>query len=322
VIPTVTLSAFSDVCTTTPAFTLTGGAPTTGGVGVYSGTGVNGGSFNPATAGAGSYPIKYVFTTELGCKDSATQNITVSLAATLSISPVTALCSDAAPVTLVANVQGGVFTGPGVSGGSFNPAAAGVGSHVIGYSLPGNTCSVPASLTITVNPAPVGFSAGADVDGIFGRTSTISGSGPADYSYLWSPATFLNSASSLVTTSTVTETTNYTLTATNSFGCTATDQMTLTVSKLCIDPPNVFTPNGDGFYDRWVVINGTCTKLVKVSVFNRWGGMVYENDRYGNEWDGTYKGKQLPDGTYYYIVEARLNNGESMLFRGNVTIMR
>jgi len=325
-LPQVSLSLpNASVCNTTPAFTLTGGTPATAsgqGTGVYTGAGVAEGQFNPAQAGVGTHPVTYTYTTEPGCVGSAVQSIVVNPAVTLTINPVAALCVNDDPVTLTANQPEGIFSGPGVTGSSFNPAQAGAGTFNITYSIPTNSCTVPASLTVTVNPAPTDFSAGSDVEGIFGRSATITGSGPAEYSYLWSPATFLNSATNLVTVSTATETTNYTLTATNSFGCSATDEMTLTVSRLCIDPPNVFTPNGDGFYDKWVVINGSCTKIVKVSVFNRWGGRVYENDRYANEWDGTYKGKQLPDGTYYYIVEARLNNGESLLFRGNVTIMR
>jgi gliding motility-associated-like protein len=230
------------------------------------------------------------------------------------------LCTNSDPVVLVPSVAGGVFTGTGVTGSTFTPSAA--GTFTIGYSIPSNTCTVPASLQIVVNPAPTGFSAGLDVDGIFGRTATLTGNGPADNTYLWSPAAALTNAASLITVSSATVTTTYTLTATNSFGCKASDDVILNVTKLCVDPPSVFTPNNDGFYDKWVVINGGCTKSVQVNVYNRWGGLVYSNDRYNNEWDGTHKGKALPDGTYYYLVKALLQNGEVLNFKGNVTIMR
>jgi|GEM_PF-953340 len=324
--PTVTFAALAGVCNTNAAFALTGGSPATVsgvGTGTYSGPGVSNGNFDPAAAGVGTHTITYTYSTQAGCTANATQTIVVSQAANLSIAQVAPLCVNGNNVTLVPSLAGGVFTGTGVTGSTFNPSLAGVGSFTIGYSIPSNSCSVPASLQVVVNPEPTGFSAGANVDAVTGHTATLTGTGPAAYTYLWSPSTVLN-PTSLVTKSTVTATGtyNYTLTATNNVGCTATDDMVLTLSPLCIDPPNVFTPNGDGFYDKWVVINGTCTKELKAEVFNRWGGLVFSNDRYANEWDGTYKGKALPDGTYYYIITAKLINGESVFFRGNVTIMR
>lgn len=322
--PTVTFSALAGVCNTNPSVALTGGSPVTvagTGTGVYSGPGVSNGNFDAATAGVGTHTITYTYTTLAGCTATATQTIVVSQSATLTIGAVAPLCTDAAAVTLVPSVAGGVFTGTGVNGTSFNPAVAGAGTFAIGYSIPSNACTVPASLQIVVNPAPTGFSAGNDVETIFGRTGTLTGSGPSTYTYMWSPASVTN-INSLVTRSTATQTTTYTLTATNSFGCTATDDVLLTLTKSCIDPPNVFTPNNDGFYDKWVVINGTCTRVVKVEVFNRWGGLVYSNEQYNNTWDGTHNGKPLPDGTYYYIVKATLVNGDVTNFRGNVTIMR
>ena len=57
--PNVSLASFSSVCTTTAPFVLTGGIPAGG---IYSGVGVSGGSFSPATAGAGTFVITYTFT--------------------------------------------------------------------------------------------------------------------------------------------------------------------------------------------------------------------------------------------------------------------
>jgi gliding motility-associated-like protein len=325
-LPTVTFTALASVCNTNAPFALTGGSPATvsgAGTGVYSGTGVTGGNFDPSVAGVGTHTITYTYTTQAGCTAAATQNITVSQSANLTIAQVAALCVNGTDVTLVPSVAGGVFTGTGVTGTSFSPSAAGVGSFAIGYSIPSNACTVPASLQVVVNPAPTGFSAGGNVDAVTGHEAILTGTGSSANTYLWSPATVLN-PTSLVTRSTVTATGTYTytLTATNSFGCTATDDVVLTMTPLCIDPPNVFTPNGDGFYDKWVVINGSCSKNVKVDVYNRWGGLVYNNNQYNNSWDGTHNGKAIPDGTYYYIVTATLLNGETVYFRGNVTIMR
>jgi len=50
--------------------------------------------------------------------------------------------------------------------------------------------------------------------------------------------------------------------------------------------------------------------------------LVYQATDYQNNWDGTYEGKQLPDGTYYYVITIHRLNGISYAQTGNVTIMR
>lgn len=66
--------------------------------------------------------------------------------------------------------------------------------------------------------------------------------------------------------------------------------------------PNVFTPNGDGINDEFKLIDSKaqCANLFSITVFNRWGQKVYENNRVSFSWDG---GKS-PDGVYFYIIEA------------------
>ncbi len=72
----------------------------------------------------------------------------------IQITPVPPLCSDAAPITLSVNQTGGTWTGPGITNtatGTFNPATAGPGTHVIHYTInPAPTCGAD-SIIITVN---------------------------------------------------------------------------------------------------------------------------------------------------------------------------
>jgi gliding motility-associated-like protein len=84
----------------------------------------------------------------------------------------------------------------------------------------------------------------------------------------------------------------------------------------------VFTPNGDGQYEKWIVYNGTCVTKAVVDVYNRWGGLVYHSDDYHNDWNGTNKNTPLPDGTYYYIIKAKLTGNSQQILKGNVNIMR
>jgi gliding motility-associated-like protein len=136
--------------------------------------------------------------------------------------------------------------------------------------------------------------------------------------FLWSPGFGLSNAATLRPTLTATTDQTYTLTATAEGNCTATDFLTVKIFRPVV-VPNAFSPNGDNVNDRWQIDNLTDYTGVVVEVFNRYGQMVYTSNGYGTAWDGHSKGKPLPVGTYYYIIQ--LKNGFKPL-NGSVTIIR
>jgi len=81
---------------------------------------------------------------------------------------------------------------------------------------------------------------------------------------------------------------------------------------------NLFTPNGDGINDLWIVNDPELISPFKVNIYNRSGKQVYANNNYQNTWDGHYNGNPLPQATYYYIIEDVTGN----VFKGPVTIIR
>jgi gliding motility-associated-like protein len=89
--------------------------------------------------------------------------------------------------------------------------------------------------------------------------------------------------------------------------------------------PSAFTPDGDGDNDHWEII-GLDGKypLNQVSVYNRWGELIYlsqEGDYAASPWDGTYQGIDLPVGSYYYIIE-KASDGSVEPVNGTITILR
>ncbi len=95
--PTVTLSPFSDVCSTASSSSLTGGSPLGG---EYSGTGVTDDIFNPAVSGAGTFPVTYTYTDGNACTNTATQPLTTNY--TSACVPTTALAAGYQNITLTA----------------------------------------------------------------------------------------------------------------------------------------------------------------------------------------------------------------------------
>jgi len=82
--------------------------------------------------------------------------------------------------------------------------------------------------------------------------------------------------------------------------------------------PNIFTPNGDGANDYWIIANLGDYAGAAVQVFNRYGSKVWQQTDV-RPWDGTWQGKPIPSGTYYYIID--LKNGTRPL-SGSITLVR
>jgi gliding motility-associated-like protein len=100
---------------------------------------------------------------------------------------------------------------------------------------------------------------------------------------------------------------NYTvqLTVTNSLGCT--DVETLVISVLSepslIIIPNVFTPNGDGNNDLFLITSERIESY-RLQLFNRWGNLIVESVDPSKGWDGQINGEPASEGTYFYQLEA------------------
>ncbi len=67
--------------------------------------------------------------------------------------------------------------------------------------------------------------------------------------------------------------------------------------------PNTMTPNNDGVNDAFIVPCLDGLEGTKLTIFNRWGDLLYQNDNYNNDWDATFNGGPVPDATYFYIME-------------------
>ncbi|MBE0641133.1 MAG: right-handed parallel beta-helix repeat-containing protein, partial [Bacteroidales bacterium] len=150
-LPVVALSPFNAVCVDVPAFALSGGTPAGG---TYSGTGVTAGNFNPATAGAGSHTITYTYTDGNGCMASATATIQVNALPVVTLAAFNPVCVYNPAFTLMGGAPaGGTYSGPGVTAGSFDPDAAGIGTHTITYTYtdPATGCTDDATSTIFVD---------------------------------------------------------------------------------------------------------------------------------------------------------------------------
>ncbi len=96
---------------------------------------------------------------------------------------------------------------------------------------------------------------------------------------------------------------NVTLIVTSNHGCTDTVSHTVRIINDILEFPNIITPNGDGYNDKFVIkglLDGGYPETV-LMIYNRWGKKVYEKTNYQNDFDG----EGLADGVYFYVFRGK-----------------
>ncbi|MBP9746199.1 MAG: gliding motility-associated C-terminal domain-containing protein, partial [Saprospiraceae bacterium] len=148
-----------------------------------------------------------------------------------------------------------------------------------------------------------------------GEISITPAGGTPPISYQWNDGstsgsrTFLNSGT-------------YSVVARDSKGCSVSQSFNLQPTDgICYTSARVFTPNGDGFNELFV-INCAGNISNQLLIYNRWNQLVYSTNNYQNDWNGVDKnGFLLPDGTYYWILKDTSGQSNS-LYKGYVTLIR
>jgi gliding motility-associated-like protein len=83
--------------------------------------------------------------------------------------------------------------------------------------------------------------------------------------------------------------------------------------------PNAFSPNGDGLNDTWFIPALRAYSEFTVSVYNRYGQLIFHTKNMVKPWDGTFNGRPQPPSAYVYIVDIKA--GERIL-KGTLVLVR
>jgi len=180
-----------------------------------------------------------------------------------------------------------------------------------------NNCTLENSFTL-IEPESLDFESivyeTSCIDADDGMISLLAGNGTSPYYYE------IVSQENGNTVGTDTLTTDlasgyYDIIISDSNNCELLDELFVPMGENeCIIIPNAFTPNGDNANDTWSILGIQFYKFVTIEIYNRWGDKLffYEGTGMGyydivNQWDGIYKGKDLPHGSYLYIVDIHNN---------------
>ena len=306
--PTITLDGPSDICDG-DIVNLTTNA--TGNFTWFiNGTNSNINSPTVSTNVAGTYQV--TVTNAAGCSATSelvTITVKPNLPPTITSSSEPIICDgEEINITLTAS--------PGFTSYFWSPDSLTTASIVVTqagiYTVTGTNqsgCQASASIEIIQSP-PINAEISSPTNQSGYNISTIGGSdgiinttvsgGIPDYTYSWSDnPTILTPDRSNLSEGT------YTVVITDAVGCSVELTITLTApSQLVL--PNGFTPNGDGFNDRFVIKGLEGYTNNTLTVFNRWGNIVYQQNGYNNDWNGvSNNGKDVPDGTYFIILEVQ-----------------
>lgn len=107
-----------------------------------------------------------------------------------------------------------------------------------------------------------------------------------------------------------------------------TDTATVIVTIKCDDDKgpykvyNAFSPNDDDKNETFTITGLGNFPDNELIVYNRWGSQVYRKKNYDNTWNGTWEGKEVPDGTYFYILCLPQDNGPVKIESGYIEIRR
>ena len=108
----------------------------------------------------------------------------------------------------------------------------------------------------------------------------------------------------------------------NAFQCVDTAEAILTVwPQPTFYIPNSFTPNNDGVNETFFG-QGYGIKELTMKIFDRWGEELFVTNDLNTAWDGTYKGTQVEQGIYVYLITTITVNGEFQQYAGHVTLHR
>lgn len=114
----------------------------------------------------------------------------------------------------------------------------------------------------------------------------------------------------------------------DSNGCFKTDQIMISVLKpKRVYIPNVFNPGSDLNSSIYIFAGKDVAMIEYWSIYDRWGSKLFElNDFLPNDpaysWDGTYRGSLLNPGVFVYEALVRFVNGETTLYKGDITLIR
>lgn len=187
------------------------------------------------------------------------------------------------------------------------------------------------SITIFVT-APATANAGNDTTICEGENVVLGSPEINGYEYYWQPLSGLNDSTIAQPIASPMQTTKYLLIVQDSGNYCPPVQDSVTISDQNCDTleppkensiflPSIFSPNGDGNNDIFRV-RGNNISEINLTIYNRWGEIVFETKDKSLGWDGAFNGSPLNPGVFVFYLNVIYEDGNSEELKGNITLVR
>ncbi len=276
-----------------------------------------------------------------GCQDSLTHSITEPPPIQFSLGDFGPIqCFGGNTFITVDNIVGGnqvtyqYFVDNGINRFPGEPSPVFAGTHTITVVDVVNGCSRDSTIEImqpgkleVILPNTVEIKLG---DSLTRLDPQIISDLPID-SFLWSPGFQLSATNIKNPTVNAVESQQYTLSIVDINGCKASGQVFVDVNKnRNVYIPNVFSPNDDGVNDLFQLFTGLGVVNINfMKIYDRWGDLVFEAtnlapspDGTSPGWNGKFKGDKMKPAVFLYLVEVEFLDGNVLLYKGDVTLLR
>jgi gliding motility-associated-like protein len=293
----------------------------------YAWTPSGGNASSASGLGAGSYTC--TITDANGC--TTTQSVTVTQPTPVAVTATSGSTCPGDPLQISANGSGGV--GPytyvwsnGPTTQSQNITTNTTTSYTVTIT-DANGCTTTAVSTVTANPVPIATITTNAINGVFVVTpgTQLCFDGTAGVStWSWTLQSGTSNVQSPCVNITAADTGSYcaTLIVQNAQGCADTATTCVEITDVFYSIPNVFTPNGDGTNDVFMITNSGM-KSLHCTIYDRWGVLIYEWDSTTGYWDGKNKnGNEVVDGVYYWTLNMEDFSGKTYDDHGFVHLIR
>jgi len=175
-----------------------------------------------------------------------------------------------------------------------------------------NGCTIADTINVTVIPKPV-VSIGNDTTVCLSAPLVLSIASTTANAFLWNTGATTRSIIINIPG-------KYSVTVTENT-CTATDTLNVVWGDCPFFIPNAFTPNKDQINDNFGVLNGFSVQGFSMKIYNRYGQVIFSANNIAEKWDGTFKGKAMPVGSYPWSIIYINGQGYTKWLRGIVLIL-
>jgi gliding motility-associated-like protein len=176
------------------------------------------------------------------------------------------------------------------------------GKYYILGSITSPNCESKDSVEITQRASPKLTLDSRNITLPLGESRTLNvQSDNASTTFKWSPPKWIDNVSINNPKITPEDHIVYRVIASTPNLCPMKDSVVVFVTKSILIP-NMFSPNGDNINDTWEIFGIQNFRDCEVSIFNRWGEIIYYSKGYTNPWDGKYKDQLVSAGQYVYEI--------------------